>query len=454
MAEGDYEFVCEHQEMVRSILDSIHDGVFTVDSEWRITCFNRAAERITGWSRMEALGRPCHEVLGADLCREDRCALKETLRSGQPVRDRELILISRRGERIPISLSTSILRDSDGSFVGGVETFRDLRVCYQALSGHKVSGAFYGIISNSPKVHRLFEILEDVAASEAPVLIQGESGTGKELFANVIHRLSPRKTGPLIKVNCGALPETLLESELFGYVKGAFTDARQDKPGRFQLAHGGTLFLDEIGEMPLPLQVKILRVLQNGEFEPLGSTQTLRTDVRIVAATHRDLKRLMKEGLFREDLYYRIHVVRLEIPPLRERPEDIPPLIQHIIGRLNEKTGKSVQGLTEDALRILMEHDFPGNVRELENILEHAFILCRDASLLSIAHLPAYLTEKKRYKPREISLAPGGSLEDLEIQIILETLRKHKWHRGRAAKELGIGRSTLWRKLKRYGIQP
>lgn len=453
--DQDFEFICEHQEMVRSILDSIHDGVFTVDSEWRITCFNRAAEKITGWSRMEALGMPCVHVVGADACGGERCALNETLETGEPVRDREMIMRSRHGETIPISVSTAILKDREGNFVAGVETFRDLRSLQRLREGDEEYGGFHGIISKSPKLQRIFQLLPDVAMSEAPVLIQGESGTGKELFANVIHRLSPRKDGPLIKVNCGALPETLLESELFGYVKGAFTDARQDKPGRFQLANGGTLFLDEIGELPPSTQVKLLRVLQNGEFEPLGSARTVRTDVRILTATHRDLGALMKEGLFREDLFYRIHVVKLEIPPLRERREDLLPLVHQRIRQLNQRTGKRVQGLTDDALQVLTEHDFPGNVRELENIMEHAFILCRESSMLGLRHFPAYMTESQESKEREEDDHKRSiSLEDLEINAILEALRKHKWHRGRAALELGIGRSTLWRKLKRHGIQP
>lgn len=453
--DQDFEFICEHQEMVRSILDSIHDGVFTVDSEWRITCFNRAAEDITGWSRMQALGMPCVQVVGADACGGGRCALNETLETGEPVRDREMIMRSRHGEMIPISVSTAILKDREGNFVAGVETFRDLRSLQRLREGDGEHGGFHGIISKSPKLHRIFELLPDVAMSEAPVLIQGESGTGKELFSNVIHRLSPRKDGPLIKVNCGALPETLLESELFGYVKGAFTDARQDKQGRFQLANGGTLFLDEIGELPPSTQVKLLRVLQNGEFEPLGSTRTVRADVRILTATHRDLGALMKEGLFREDLFYRIHVVKLEIPPLRERREDLLPLVHQLIRQLNQRTGKRVQGLTDDALQVLTKHDFPGNVRELENIMEHAFILCRESSMLGLRHFPAYMTESQESKEREKDdYKRSISLEDLEINAILEALRKHKWHRGRAALELGIGRSTLWRKLKRHGIQP
>lgn len=447
-----FEFVCEHQEMLRSILDSIHDGVLTVDSEWRITCFNRAAETLTGWSRMEALGTPCAEVLGADACGGARCALGETMGNGVPIRDREMTLSNRHGERIPVSVSTAILEDSAGNFVGGVETLRDLRPLQSLGDQDRASDGFHGIISRSQKMQAIFRIFPDVASSEAPVLIQGESGTGKELFANVIHRISSRSEGPLVKVNCGALPETLLESELFGYVKGAFTDARRDKPGRFQIADGGTLFLDEIGELPLSTQVKLLRVLQNGEFEPLGSTSTLRTDVRILVATHRDLDDLMRNGLFREDLYYRIHVVKLEIPPLRSRREDIAPLVHHIIGKLNKKTGKEVQGLTEDAMDVIQRHDFPGNVRELENILEHAFILSREASRLSIHHLPVYLAQVQRGDDDQ-RVAPS-SLEDMEIQAILEVLRKHQWNRGRAARELGIGRSTLWRKLKRHGVHP
>jgi PAS domain S-box-containing protein len=449
--ESDYGFIFKHHEIIESILDSIQDGVFTVDGKWRIMSFNRGAEEMTGWGRMDAIGRSCAEVLGANACGE-RCAMKETLQTGHPVRDREVLLSTRSGERVPVSVSTAILKDRDGRFRGGVEIFRDLRSSAGGGVNKGTSNAFYGIVSKSPKIRRIFDILPEVAASEAPVLIQGESGTGKELFANVIHRLSPRCEGPLIKVNCGALPETLLESELFGYVKGAFTDARRDKPGRFQLAHEGTLFLDEIDELPTSTQVKLLRVLQNGEFEPLGSTRTSRTDVRIVAASHRDLETLMDQGVFREDLFYRIHVVKLEISPLRERKEDIPPLVHQTIQRFNQKSGKHVKGLTDDAFQALLQHDFPGNVRELENILEHAFVLCRDATILGLRHLPAYLPQSMR------SGTAGdmrtASLEEMEKNAILEALRKHRWNRSKAAAELGIGRSTLWRKLKHQGIYP
>jgi PAS domain S-box-containing protein len=449
--ESDYGFIFKHHEIIESILDSIQDGVFTVDGKWRIMSFNRGAEEMTGWGRMDAIGRSCAEVLGANACGE-RCAMKETLQTGHPVRDREVLLSTRSGERVPVSVSTAILKDRDGRFRGGVEIFRDLRSSAGGGVNKGTSNAFYGIVSKSPKIRRIFDILPEVAASEAPVLIQGESGTGKELFANVIHRLSPRCEGPLIKVNCGALPETLLESELFGYVKGAFTDARRDKPGRFQLAHEGTLFLDEIDELPTSTQVKLLRVLQNGEFEPLGSTRTSRTDVRIVAASHRDLETLMDQGVFREDLFYRIHVVKLEISPLRERKEDIPPLVHQTIQRFNQKSGKHVKGLTDDAFQALLQHDFPGNVRELENILEHAFVLCRDATILGLRHLPAYLPQSMRNGTAGDMRT--ASLEEMEKNAILEALRKHRWNRSKAAAELGIGRSTLWRKLKHQGIYP
>jgi len=276
------------------------------------------------------------------------------------------------------------------------------------------------------------------------VLIVGESGTGKELFAHAIHKLSRRKDGPLIKVNCSALPETLLESELFGYVKGAFTDAKKDKPGRFKLAEGGTIFLDEIGDVSVAVQVKLLRVIEQKEFEPLGATYTEKVDVRIIAATNRDLEEMVKDGRFREDLYYRLNVMKVELPPLRERRDDIPLLVEHFIQKYNKKMGKEIEGVSEEAMRLLLNHTYPGNVRELENILEHAFILCKGRIILP-EHLPHYLHAKA-------PSLPAASLREWEREMIKEALRRSGGNITSAARELGIHRTTLWRKMKKYHL--
>jgi transcriptional regulator with PAS, ATPase and Fis domain len=277
------------------------------------------------------------------------------------------------------------------------------------------------------------------------VLIQGPSGSGKELLSQAIHDLSPRRYGPYIRLNCAALPDTLLESELFGFTKGAFTDAKRDKPGMFSLANGGTLLLDEISEMDVSLQVKLLRVLNNGEYRPLGSTETLRTDARIIAATNADLLEAIRAGRFREDLYFRINVVTVEVPPLRERPEDLPLLVETFIDRLAEKNQKAIRGLSPEALAILRKYSFPGNVRELANAIEHAFVMCHGVEI-GVEHLPEHMVQESRLT--------GGTLyhEKSEREVILEALQRHGGSRAGVSRELGMHRTTLWRKMKSYGI--
>ncbi|HDD44934.1 MAG TPA: PAS domain-containing protein [Candidatus Desulfofervidus auxilii] len=443
------EGVKEARSFFEIILDSISEGVFAVNKEWQITYFNHAAEKITGVSKEEALGRPCYEVFHANICQTD-CALKKTIKTGKPVIDLPINIINREGRKIPLSISTAVLRDEKGKVVGGVETFRDLSAVEELKREITKKYTFEDIISKSHEIQKIFEVLPDIAESDATVLIQGPSGSGKELFAKAIHNLSPRHHGPYVVVNCAALPDTLLESELFGYVKGAFTDAKHDKPGRFALAHKGTIFLDEIGDISPAMQVKLLRVLQEKEFEPLGATKSVKVDVRVICATNKDLAKLVAEGRFREDLYYRINVIKIELPPLSKRREDIPLLIDHFIHRLNAKMNKNIIGVSDEVLEFLMKYEFPGNVRELENIIEHAFILCR-GSVIQLEHLPREVIETVR-KPVQIPTEKELSLEALEIKAIKTALQKHRGHRGRAAQELGIDKSTLWRKMKRYGL--
>jgi len=346
------------------ILDSIADGVFTVDLEWKINSFNRAAEKITGIKKEEAIGRYCWEVFRASIC-EQGCSLRQTMETGHPFVNQSIFVVSSKGERIPISIATALLKDNNGKAIGGVETFRDLSVVEQLRNELTGRHCFQNIISKNKEMQRLFGMLELVSESDTTVLLEGESGTGKELFAKAIHSLSNRKKGPLVTVNCGSLPDTLLESELFGYKAGAFTDAKKDKPGRLALAENGTLFLDEIGDISQLLQVRLLRVLQDKAYEPLGGTKSIRANVRIVTATNKNLENLVKSGLFREDLYYRINVVKLVLPPLRDRKEDIPLLAEHFIRKHNRLLGKEIQGLSPEVLPVLMFHDFPGNIREL-----------------------------------------------------------------------------------------
>ncbi len=439
------------QEVSKSqeiILDSITDGVFTVDMNWRITSFNRAAERITGVPRDQAIGQRCSEVFRASIC-ENACALRQTLDSGQPLVNRVAYILAADGKRVPISISTAILRDADGNVIGGVETFRDLSEVEQLRKELEHRYSFADIIGRSRAMQKLFELLPTVAESDSTILIEGESGTGKELVARAIHDLSPRRDKPFVAVNCGALPDTLLESELFGYKAGAFTDARRDKPGRFALAEGGTIFLDEIGDVSAAMQSRLLRVLQERVYEPLGSVKSMRADVRVLTATNRQLDVQVKAGAFRQDLYYRVNVIRLPLPPLRDRREDIPLLVDHFVARFNQFQGKDVHGLADEALARLMAHEFPGNVRELENIIERAFALCR-CGIIEARHLPPELRE--RPVPTDAGDDAKASLHELERRLMTQALEHHRGNRSAAAKELSMHPSTFYRKAKALGL--
>ena len=345
--------------MLNNLLDYIPDGVFTVDAEWRVTFFNRAAEQITGIKRAEAVGRRCCDVFRASIC-ENACALKQTLSTNRPVVNKVVYIIDARGQKIPISISTAALKDDRGRIVGGVESFRDLRVVETLHRELQQQNSFSDIIGRSAAMRQVFELLPEIAESDSAVLIEGASGTGKELFARALHNLSRRRAKKFVAINCGALPDNLLESELFGYKAGAFTDARRDKPGRFALAEGGTIFLDEIGDISPAMQARLLRVLQERVYEPLGGVEPVKADVRVIAATNKNLSKLVEQGRFREDLFYRIHVIRLELPSLRDRREDIPLLIEHFIARFNRLKGKDIAGVSDAVLARLMEHDFPG----------------------------------------------------------------------------------------------
>jgi len=430
--------------MLNNLLDYVPDGVFTVDADWRITFFNRAAEHITGIKRADAIGRRCCDVFRASIC-ENACALKQTLSTNRRVVNKVVYIIDARGQKVPISISTAALKDQRGRIIGGVESFRDLRVVEELHREMQQQSSFSDIIGRSPAMRQIFEILPQIAESDSTVLIEGPSGTGKELFARAVHNLSRRRAKKFVPINCGALPDNLLESELFGYKAGAFTDARRDKPGRFALAEGGTVFLDEIGDISTAMQTRLLRVLQERAYEPLGGVESLKADVRVIAATNKNLAELVQHGRFREDLFYRIHVVRIELPGLRDRREDIPLLIDHFIARFNRLKGKDIAGVSDEVLARLMEHDFPGNVRELENIIEHAFVLCR-GGVIEMNHLPPSL----RGGMLEDALHPGKAMtfESMEKQLIRDALRRNGGNRQKAARELGINPSTLFRKLK------
>ncbi|KPJ91981.1 MAG: Fis family transcriptional regulator [Gemmatimonas sp. SG8_17] len=437
-------------QFFQTVLRCVADGVFTVDCNWRITSFNKAAERITGVPAERAIGKRCSEIFHADIC-ESGCAIRQTLETGREIIDLPAKIISRRGRSIPISISTAVLRTEEGAVLGAVETFRDLSTIEQLRREIQSRYTFEDIIGKSEVFQKIFAILPDVAASESTVLIEGPSGSGKELLARAIHNLSPRSKHPYVVVNCGTLPTNLFESELFGYKRGAFTDAKRDKPGRIARAEYGTVFFDEIGDLPQETQIKLLRVLQEREYEPLGGVEPQRADVRIVAATNKTLSDLVSQGRFRDDLYFRLAVVRLTIPPLAQRREDIPYLVEHFLQRFNAKQGKRVQGVSTEVMEILMRHDFPGNARELENIIEYCFVLCHNG-MIEVRHLP----EDLRIEARPTAGgAKDGTLPPLqrnEADAIRLALSRHGGHQGHAAKELGISRTTLWRKMSRYGI--
>jgi PAS domain S-box-containing protein len=436
---------CEHLEHLATILDSVADGVFTVDSEMRITSFNRAAEEITGFSRSEALGKPCYEIFRTGIC-FTLCPLREALKTGESVINRELDILDKRSRKLPISVSASVLRDAGGSPVGGVETFRDLSLIVALRKEIEDKYTFQDLVSRNPAMRGLFDVMPDIAASDATVLIQGESGTGKELFARAIHNLSPRKDGPLVIVNCGALPEPLLESEIFGAMRGAYTGATETRPGRLETAQGGTLFLDEIGDLPLPLQVKLLRVLENREYQPLGASQPKKADVRFITATHRNVEKMVEEGAFRRDLYFRVNVVSLPIPSLRERREDIPLLIDMALSRFNRSYGKMIRGFSPEAMQRLLDHDYPGNVRELLNLVEQTVILCRNGEI-GIEHLPAGFVKSSGAD----KLATSGK-GCPPREKLLEALLRHHGNRTETAREFGVERTTLWRWMKRLDL--
>jgi PAS domain S-box-containing protein len=427
-------------ELSQFIFNSISDGIFTVDKNCKITSFNRAAEEITGFSSSEAINKHCFDIFRTDICNK-RCALKDTLKTEEPIENIRVTIISRNGCEIPISVTTTLLRDKNNSVIGAVELFKDISELEHLRERINKKRTLDEIVSVNPTMQRIISLLPSIAESDCNVLIQGPSGSGKELFAQVIHNLSTRKYGPYIKINCAALPAQLLESELFGYEKGAFTDAKNDKPGQFCLANGGTLLLDEISEMDISLQVKLLRVLNNGEYRPLGSSKTFYSDARIIAATNSDLKREIERNRFREDLYYRINVMNINVPPLKDRPEDIPLLVNHFLRLFKKKSKNTVEGISPEALRILRRYSFPGNVRELENAIQHTFVMCRNGVILP-EHLPESILD-------EYYISEGGSENfKSEKEIIIESLKRNNGNRQRVADELGIHRSTLWRKIK------
>jgi PAS domain S-box-containing protein len=442
---------------MRRVLDAVSDGVMIVDKERRIVFLNRKARELLDYAEDDLLGCRCRDVLNTTDC-ENNCPLTKTAMRGCRVDGFEMLYRGRGDKRLQASSTFDVLRDDQGEIVGGVEVFRDLtevRRLEAELLGRR---GFGRLVGSCPSMRELYELIDEVAPTDVSVLVTGESGTGKELVARAIHETSARKEKTLVVVNCAALAEGVVESEFFGHVKGAFTGAVAGRPGRFELANGGTIFLDEIGELPPQVQAKLLRVIQEGEFEPVGSAQTRQVDVRVIAATNRDLEDAVEHGTFRRDLFYRLNVVPLHVPSLRDRREDLPELVEHFVRKFNQRMrGKFIDGLAPEALDLLFEHSFPGNVRELEHVVEHGFVRCR-GKVIRLEHLPRYLTSSDRIRgdgarPQSDKERSDESLELLERDFLLRVLDENGWHFNEVAAQLNLSRTTLWRKLRRLGIE-
>lgn len=436
--------------MLAGVLDSVSDGILTADQSLRIITFNGAASEITGFSREEVLGDSCLDVFRQILFGQE-CLVCRALEKREYVRDVEREIVRKNGDRRLVLVTTTPLHDPQGKQTGIVVVFRDIQEIRELREQLKGRSGLHQLIGKNHKMQAIYRLIEQVAGFTASVLIQGESGTGKELVARAIHYNSRRANGPFVAVHCSALVETLLESELFGHVKGAFTGATYTKVGRFELADGGTIFLDEIGDLSPAIQLKLLRVLQEKEFERVGESKPHKVDARVIAATNRNLFHLVKEGRFRDDLYYRLKVVAVDLPPLRERRNDIPLLVEHFMEKLNREMGKKILGGTKETMAALMSYPWPGNIRELENAIEHAFVLCK-GRWLTLEDLPPEIAKSEGSDSTVIPEAPAN--EDAERLRILDTLKAAGGRPTETARQLGISRTTLWRKLKKYRIIP
>jgi PAS domain S-box-containing protein len=432
------------------VLDSFPEGVFLVNTRWQIGYFNQMAEEITGFSREEVTGKFCWDIFQADLCHKN-CPMRISMSTGEVLLDREVEIITKAGHKKLILINTAQIRRPGNKVLGGVETFHEL-VCPETEAARLEDHVFADIVGVSPRMQEIIHSLPIIAASESNVLIQGESGTGKELVARALHLHSPRKKGPFVAVNCSAIPETLIESELFGHERGAFTGAVASKPGRFELAKGGTLFLDEIGDLKPELQVKLLRVLEEKAFMRVGGTRKIPLEARIVAATNVNLKEAMRRGRFRDDLYYRLFTVPIYLPPLREKREDIPILVKYVLEKLNRKFNKRIKGVDPKVMKLFCRHPWPGNVRELQHVLEYCFVFSKGA-FITQRHLPRL---ESAWVARELELPLGDEsaspLEALEKRTILTALELAQGNKQETARMLKISRSKLWRKMRLYQI--
>ncbi|MFH1154691.1 MAG: sigma 54-interacting transcriptional regulator [Pseudomonadota bacterium] len=442
----------------KQIVNTMNDGLMLIGPDGSILMVNKAFERMTGYRADEIMGRPC-TLMGCDAC-------EGQLRQGQhfwctlfektgDIKCRCSIL-KKDGGLLPVLKNAALLEDENGKPSGAVETFTDLseldaldRKLSQLSRQMDAEGGFHGLIGKSVVMQRTFEIIQKSARSDAPVIIYGESGTGKELAAQAIHDLGLRKEGPFAMINCAALNESLLESELFGHIKGAFTGAYRHRRGRFEAAHGGDIFLDEIGDVPLSMQIKLLRVLETKAFERVGDQEPVSVNVRFITATNRDLEQMIARGEFRQDFFFRINVIPIHLPPLRERKEDIPLLVSGFVGRLGMQTGKAIAGIAANAMERFMEYDWPGNVRELRSALEYAFVVA-ESDIITQEHLPQKIMDGGKSHSRTMCLAPGDDKQ--EKQALLDALIQAGGNQTRAAGILGINRVTVWNRMRKYGI--
>lgn len=449
----------ETNQYLKKIINTMNDGVLLVSPDGTILMVNDALEKISGYSRDELMGRSC-SIFHCDVCeraRKEGTGGRCELFSGGESHRRSCFFVRKDGSYVHVLKNASLLRDADDQVMGAVETVTDISeldrrdqkiVELSRLLEDKPN--FFGMVGDSPVMNKVFEIIEKAAQSDAPIIIYGETGTGKELVANAIHRLGKRCDGPFIQLNCAALNESLLESELFGHVKGAFTGAYGHRQGRFEAADGGDIFLDEIGDLPLSIQVKLLRTLETKQVERVGDHRPIRVDVRIITATNRNLDQLVSEGKYREDFFFRINVIPIHLPPLRERLEDIPALADHFIRQLNKRSGKGITGLNAEAMEIFMRHPWPGNVRELRGALEYAFVVA-EGGLICRQHLPAKMAVPGSPPAKEADL-PSVSGGSGEKDALVSALARCRGNQTQAAKLLGVSRVTIWHRIRKHGI--